>query len=109
MPEQEIPEAVVVVTEAFEGIAVERWSRLITDAVELRPRRLIVELRDSPNVDAAAIEVLLRAHREMVRGGGRLVLRAPSQRVRRVLQLAGLEHLFEVLDDGPVAPGPVQS
>ncbi|HEX5200484.1 STAS domain-containing protein [Paractinoplanes rhizophilus] len=106
MPGHEIPEAVVVVTESFDGVSVPQWGRLIAEAVELRPRCLIVDLRDSPLVDAAAIEVLLKAHRDMISGGGRLVLRAPSPRVRRILRLARLEQVFEVDDDLPARPAP---
>jgi anti-anti-sigma regulatory factor len=43
--------------------------------------------------------VLLGAHRDMIRGGGRLVLRAPSPRVLRILRLARVEQVFDV-DDG---------
>ncbi|MEU4244661.1 STAS domain-containing protein [Actinoplanes sp. NPDC026619] len=87
-----------MVTEPFEGIAVERWKRLITDAVELHPHRLIIDLRHSALVDAAAIDILLRAHRNMISSGGRLVLCAPSARVRRILHLARLEQVFDVVD-----------
>jgi len=91
-----LPEAVVVVTEPFDGLAVERWDRLIADAMELRPQRLVIDLEAVRIVDAAALEVLLRAHRDMISGGGRLVLREPSPRVLRILGLARLEHVFEV-------------
>jgi anti-anti-sigma factor len=92
----EIPETVVVVTEALEGPAVERWGRLIADAVDLGPRLLVVDLRACPHLDAAAITVLLWAHRAMMHAGGRLTLRAPVGRVRRTLRLARLEQVFAV-------------
>ncbi|MEU4242648.1 STAS domain-containing protein [Actinoplanes sp. NPDC026619] len=96
MPDREIPEAVVVVTEALDGTAVPRWERLISEAMALRPRRLVVDLRHSPQADAAGIGVLLRAHRAMISAGGQLVLRAPADRVRRVLRLARLDGVFEI-------------
>jgi anti-anti-sigma factor len=97
----EIPEAVVIVTEALEGTAVERWARLIGDAAALRPATLIVDLRSCPLVDAAAIGVLLAVHRRMVAAGGRLVLRDPVGRVRRTLRLARLDQVFEVVAGVP--------
>ncbi|GAB1692862.1 STAS domain-containing protein [Krasilnikovia sp. M28-CT-15] len=102
MPDERIPEAVVVVTDAFDGVFVERWSGLIAEAAALRPRRLILDLRDCPLLGAAAIDILLRVHRGMISGGGRLVLCAPSARVRHILRLARLEQVFEVVDDRPV-------
>jgi anti-anti-sigma factor len=101
MTDQRIPEAAVIVTEAFDGVAVPRWQRMIDQAVELCPDRLTVDLRRCPLVDAAAIEVLLRAHRRMIGQGGRLVLCAPPPRVRRVLRLARLEQVFEIVERPP--------
>lgn len=103
MPET-IPEAVVVVTEAFEGGVVDRWGRLIADAVALRPRRLCVDLGDCPLVDAAAIAVLLQAHRTMIHMGGGLTLRGPTSRVRRILTLARFDQVFEIDDADRCAP-----
>ena len=106
MPHHQIPEAVVVVTEPFDGTAVNRWERIITEAVALRPHRLIVDLRDSPLIDAAAIAVLLGAHRQMISDGGRLLLCGPSARVRRILRLARLEQVFDIVDRRPVSAAP---
>jgi anti-anti-sigma factor len=92
----QIPETVVIVGEALEGDAVERWGRLIADAVALRPASLIIDLRACPLLDAAALAVLLWAHRSVIAEGGRLTLRAPRDRVRRTLRLARLDQVFEV-------------
>ena len=92
----DIPEAVVVVNEAFEGATVERWARLIAGALAMRPRRLVVDLRRSSRVDAAAIAVLLQVHRAMMRDGGRLVLRGPAERVMRILRLSRLDQVFAI-------------
>jgi len=99
--QETIPEAIVVVTEALEGVAVDRWGRLIAETVALVPRRLIVDLHASPVVDAAAIAILLHAHRTMMHTGGRLTLRGPASRVQRILRLARLDHVFDVEDAGP--------
>jgi anti-anti-sigma factor len=97
----DIPEAVVIVTETLAGDAVETWARLIGDAVALRPHLLIIDLRGCPLLDAAAITVLLGAHRTILAAGGRLILRAPNGRVRRTLRLARLEQVFEVENGVP--------
>jgi len=98
MPEGAVPEAVVVVAGAFEGVAADRWERLIGEAMALHPRRLVVDLRDSPLVDAAAIAILLHAHRAMIHAGGRLTLRGPVDRVLRILQLARVDQVFGIED-----------
>jgi len=96
-------ETLFVVTEALEGQAVARWGRLLDGAAERRPERLVLDLRHSPRIDAAAIELLLRMHRRVLGFGGRLVLRSPGARVRRTLMLARVEHVLDVED---ARPGP---
>jgi anti-anti-sigma factor len=93
-----VPEATVIVTEALDGPAVDRWRALFAQAAALRPARLVVDLRQSPRMDAAAIVVLLQLHREMLRADGQLTLRAPVERVRRMLGLARVDHVLEVED-----------
>jgi anti-anti-sigma factor len=97
-------ETLFVVTEALEGPAVERWGRLFAEAAARRPRRLVLDLRHSQRIDAAAIELLLQLHRRLLGSGGRLVLRAPGERVRRTLILARVEQVLDVED---ACPGPI--
>ncbi|BCJ48656.1 hypothetical protein Asp14428_01310 [Actinoplanes sp. NBRC 14428] len=94
--EHPVPEATVVVTEALDGPAVERWRDRLAAAAAARPARLVIDLRSSPRIDAAAIVLLLQLHREMIRADARLTLRAPVARVRRMLGLARVDHVLEV-------------
>ena len=98
-----LPEAVVVVAGPFEGETVERWERLIVDTLFLAPRRLVIDLAACPALDAAAVVVLLRAHREMVRAGGRLTLRAPAGRAGRILRLSRVDQVFDIEENERVA------
>jgi anti-anti-sigma factor len=95
MPNHLVPETTVVVSGPLEGSAVDRWRRLIADAMALQPARLVIDLRDSSRIDAAAIVLLLQAHRTMVCADGQLVLRAPVAEVRRMLQLARIDHVLD--------------
>jgi anti-anti-sigma factor len=97
MPGGVVPETVVVITGPFEGAGVERWGNLIAEAVAIGPERLIVDLAGSPTMDAGAIVVLLGAHRTMMRIGGHLTLRNPNGRVRRVLKLARVDQVFDIV------------
>jgi anti-sigma B factor antagonist len=59
--------------------------------------RVIVELEDCEFIDSTGIAVLIRAHLELERRGGRLLVCRPSDQVLRVLEVAGLtEHGFVV-------------
>jgi anti-anti-sigma factor len=102
-------EEVVTVTEAFDGVAVDRIGRRIATAMLSRPRRLVVDLRDCPLVDAGALAILLQAHRAMLEAGGTLTLRSPAERVRRILRIARLDNVFAVEDAVGIRDFPASS
>lgn len=95
-----IAETTVVVREALEGPAADRWRRLITDTAALRPALLIIDLRHAPRMDAATLVFLLQIHRQMEHGDGQLVLRSPPQRVRRLLQVTHADQVLNIQETG---------
>lgn len=50
-------------------------------------RRVVVEASELGFLDLAGLDVLLRSADELRRRGGELVLRAPTRRVQRLLQV----------------------
>jgi anti-sigma B factor antagonist len=57
--------------------------------------RLILDLTDVPSLDSMAVGVLVRAYVTCHKAGRSLALVGLSQRVRNVLQLTGIDPLFE--------------
>jgi anti-anti-sigma factor len=98
-----IPETIVVVTDPLEGDALPRWEMLIRDAAALHPERLVIDLRESPRIDPAAVVLLLQVHREVVCAGGELTLRAPAPDVREMLRVTRADQVLEI---DAVAGGP---
>jgi anti-anti-sigma factor len=96
----------VVIAEALDAQTAERLRGLLAEALELRPGQLVVDLTDCPFLDATALSVLLDAHREAWHTGGRLTLRSPSPRLRRLLELAHAHGVFDITDEQPVQPHP---
>ena len=96
----------VVVTEPLDSAAAGRLRRLLAEALDLRPERVVVDLGDCPFVEAAAVNVLLDAHREAWRSGGRLTLRGPSPRLRRLFELAHVNDVFDITYECPAQPRP---
>lgn len=96
------PEIVVVVTEALDGPSTPRWGSLLAEAVEVHPLRVVVDLTHCPSLDAAAVVHLLQAHRTLMRSDGRLLLRRPPERVRRILELARVGHVLDI--EQPAVP-----
>jgi anti-anti-sigma factor len=97
----------VVITEPLDSGAAGRLLRLLAEALDLGPERVVVDLSECPFVDAAAVNVLLDAHREAWRSGGRLTLRGLSPRLRRLFELAHVSDVFDITDEGPAHPGPM--
>ena len=95
-PNSRIAVVEVVITEELDLWALPRLSALLEDALDLQPVQLVVDLARCPFMDAAAIGVLLEAHRQARRCGGLLTLRSPSPRLRRNLRLARADRVLHV-------------
>lgn len=69
----------------------------LDDAVLLRPARLVIDFSGCRYLDAQAIRVLVDTHRALWREGGRLVLKGCNEDALRLLALAGVLEVFEVV------------
>jgi anti-sigma B factor antagonist len=61
-------------------------------------RGLIIDLREVTFIDSSALRELLNARGELERHGSRLVLSGVPAPVRRLLDLTGTTHLFELAE-----------
>jgi anti-anti-sigma factor len=94
-------------TEASEGLAVVHvagdfdLSTVATFEEELEPSLsaglVLIELAGCTFLDSSALRTLVGAQRRVAEAGGRLVLVAPSQPVRRVLDIATLDRFIPVV------------
>ena len=62
---------------------------------------IVLELTGVEFMDSSGLEVLLRCHRGAELSGSELVLRRPSHRVVRLLELSGLRSHFKIETDLP--------
>jgi anti-anti-sigma factor len=99
----------IVVDEDLTRQAAVRLNMLLTDALDLRPAQLVVDLAACTYADALAVDVLLTAHRRAWSMGGRLTLRSPSPRIRRLLRLARVDQVFHVTPTDAPPPLPAAS
>jgi anti-anti-sigma factor len=86
----------IIVDEDLTRAAAASLHLLLTDALELRPQQLVVDLTACHYADAFAVDVLLTAHRHAWAVGSRLTLRGPSPRMRRLLELTHTDRVFNV-------------
>lgn len=85
------------VTEPLRPPGFDAFRMLVDGAVELRPRRLVIDLAGCSGIDVVAIEFLVNVHRRLWQAGGRLVLRGPSPAMRRMFDLARVDHVLHIV------------
>lgn len=71
-------------------LAVADQLQRVLDTAAQEVGRIVVELQDCEFIDSTGIAVLIRAHVELEKRGGRLAVCGASEQVLRVFQLAGL-------------------
>jgi len=64
---------------------------------------LRMDLRDVTFMDSTGIEVLLATRRRAELEGGSLTLCRPSQAVRRIIEVTGLDKMFTIAPEQPTA------
>ncbi|MFC0531779.1 STAS domain-containing protein [Phytohabitans kaempferiae] len=78
-------------------------------AVRLCPDRLVLDMARCAAIDAAGVALLLDVHRQLVRVGARLTLRAPTPRLRRILRISRVDQVLHVVpEEAPAAGRPVE-
>lgn len=88
------PLAQLAVAGELDARSLPRFSASLQQVLAGHPDRLVLDLSDCSFVDAAALSVLLEAHRTTARYGGELVLAGCTPRVLRLLSLTGLGRVF---------------
>jgi anti-anti-sigma factor len=72
--------------------------RAVLDGIDPRHRRLVLDLHEVSFLDSMGVGLLVEASRRCATELCELVLRSPSERVRQVLELTGLNHVLLVVD-----------
>ena len=73
----------------------DRLDTVLTQALAAGPR-MVLDLRDITFMDSTGINALVAAIHQLGPTPGRIVLRDPADPVRRVLAVAGIDHLFHI-------------
>lgn len=68
----------------------------VTGLIEDSVNTLTISLRNVSFMDSTGLRVLLKANKLLETAGGKLLLSQPSDPVRRLLEVSGLEAHFQV-------------
>lgn len=71
----------------------------LNERIDLGTVNLAVDLENVEYMSSGGLRELVAALKTVKKQGGDLRLCAPSDRVREVLELAGLDSIFEIYDD----------
>lgn len=72
-----------------------RLKNAVADAVQRGARRLLLDLSAVQYIDSTRLGELIAAHVTLSRQGGRLTLAATPPRIVELLDIAGLDGIFE--------------
>ena len=76
----------------------QQFRELVTRLLSSSASRYVIDLRDLEFIDSAGLGMLLLARDEAQRKNRALSLRRPSGQVRRVIDVARFDTLFEILE-----------
>ena len=75
-----------------------RFNESFMRAARIGARKVVADLTFVDYVDSSMLNALVVGHRWMMRDGGSFVLVSRDSGLRRILELTGLEEIFEVFE-----------
>ncbi len=96
---------VVTVSGRVDSAASPELEKALQDLLEGRRHQIVMELADVEYMSSAGLRALVSALKTAKKAGGDVVIARPSERVREVIDLAGLTSVFTVYEDTLEAVG----
>ena len=97
--------SVVRVVGRIDANSVSLFEEKLKEYVESDHLNLILEADATTYLNSSGVRVLISVQKALKPRGGKLVLAQPSERVREVLQIAGIESVMPVYDTTESAVG----
>jgi anti-sigma B factor antagonist len=88
---------VIAVRGAIDLFAAPELKGRLLEALDAGTREVVLDLCNASFVDSTGLGVLLAARKRLAALGGRLIVVISQPRVDRVLEIAGLDAIFEVV------------
>ena len=100
-----VPVTVVAAVGNIDTNTFEPFMKKTKELIDGGARYILVDLTNVPYMSSAGLRVLVAMHKAAKKSGGGLCLAQPSDRVREVLDLAGLTPVFVIYPDVVAAVG----
>lgn len=98
---------VVRVTGRVDASVAQQFEDVLRQQVETGHAHLILEMDGTDYISSAGVRALISAQKALKGRGGGVILAQPSERVKEVLNIAGLDVLFQVQPTTEAAMGSV--
>jgi anti-sigma B factor antagonist len=96
---------VVKVTGRVDSATAPELEQALLGLLDAERSQIVLDLQEADYMSSAGLRVLVAMHKATKKNGGGLCLAQPSDRVREVLDLAGLTPVFVIYPDVVAAVG----
>jgi anti-anti-sigma factor len=73
--------------------------KTLMDLLNKGQLRIVMDVSEMSFISSAGIRAILYAHREAVQLGGVVRIAGPTDRIRRIFEIAGFPELIEITDE----------
>ncbi len=98
---------VIRVTGRVDASVAPQFEDALRKQVETGHAHLVLEMDGTDYISSAGVRALISAQKVLKSKGGSVMLAQPSERVREVLSIAGLDALFQTYADTEAAIGSI--
>lgn len=95
----------IVVTGRIDSMNADELGDTLGDEIERGSRQIVLDLANVAYMSSAGLRELVAAYRKLQDAGGDLRLAQPSSRVRDVLEMSGLDTIFQIFPTQLAAVG----
>lgn len=67
---------------------------------EERPKKTVLDMSDIDFMDSSGLGLIMGRYALMQKTGGEFALRSPNARIKKIFDLAGLERIIKIEEDG---------
>lgn len=95
----------IEVTGRVDGLSAEELRQALAEEIQRGAKRVVLDLSRVSYMSSAGLRELVAAYRRLQEQGGDLRLAQPSSRVQDVLEMSGLDTIFQIFSTQSDAVG----
>jgi anti-sigma B factor antagonist len=101
--------AVVILAGEVDLYTAPQFREVLLQTIDDGAVRVVIDLTDVSFIDSTALGVLVSAGKRLQQSAGRLAIGCPDEKIRRILEITGLDTVFAVFPTRDAAVAAQQS